>query len=415
MSGPVSRGAILGALLKKELIAYSRDKLYLFLTLLTLVFVVVIFWVVPDTVEESLTLAVSPPVQTLIEDGVETFRAMGATEEQLAELRQTDLAEGEEGLALVEFENEADMTAVIEGTLEAWRTGEGELVLRDREAGEEKPTDAERVRVDIGIAFPETFISDVATGKEGVWVTVYSDAAVPEEIQGAMTSFVREAAYQLAGKQLPVEMPDEDTIVLGTDRMGDQVSMRDKLIPMLAFMMLLIETFSMASLISVEVLQRTVTAVLVTPARVVDFLTAKTIFGTGLALSQGLIVLALVGAFTAQNWWLLLITMLIGAMMFTGVAMVVGAAGKDFLGQLFYAMLFTVPLLIPAFSVLFPGSAATWVRVLPTFPLLDALVNITIYDAVWADVWRSFALGAAWLVVLFGAGLLVLKRKVESL
>jgi ABC-2 type transport system permease protein len=163
------------------------------------------------------------------------------------------------------------------------------------------------------------------------------------------------------------------------------------------------------------VLQRTVTAVLVTPARVVDFLTAKTIFGTGLALSQGVIVLALVGAFTAQNWWLLLITMLIGAMMFTGVAMVVGSAGKDFLGQLFYAMLFTVPLIIPAFSVLFPGSAAAWVKAMPTFPVLDALVNITIYEAVWSEVWRSFALGAAWVVVLFGAGLLVLKRKVESL
>ncbi|MFU8891167.1 MAG: ABC transporter permease [Anaerosomatales bacterium] len=415
MSRTVSRGEILGALLKKELIAYSRDKLYLFLTLLTLVFVVGLFWVIPDSVEESITLGVAPPVQTLVDEGIETLRALGATDEQLAELREADLAEGEEGFSVVEFESAEQMAAVIEGTLQAWRTDEGELVLRDREAGEDRPADAERVPVDIGIAFPPSFIGDVATGAEGVSVTVYSDAAVPEEIQGAMTSFVREMAYEFAGRELPVAMPDEETIVLGTDRAGDQVSMREKLIPMLAFMMLLIETFAMASLISVEVLQRTVTAVLVTPARVIDFLTAKSIFGTGLALSQGLIVLALIGAFTAQNWWLLLITMLLGAMMFTGVAMIVGAAGKDFMGQLFYAMLFTVPLLIPAFSVLFPGSAAAWVRVLPTFPLLDALVNITIYEAVWADVWRSFALGAAWLVVLFGAGLVILKRKVESL
>lgn len=415
MSTPVSRGALIAALLKKELLAYSRDKLYLFLTLLTLVFVVVIFWVVPDTVEESITLAVTPPVETLLADGVDALRELGATDEQLAELQEADLTEGEEGLALVEFETAEDLAAVVEGDLEAWRTDSGQLILRDREAGDEKPEDAERLSIDIGIAFPRGFIGDVATGQEGIKVTVYSDAAVPEEIQGAMTSFVREAAYQLAGKQLPVEMPDEDSIVLGTDRMGDQVSMREKLIPMLAFMMLLIETFAMASLISVEVLQRTVTAVLVTPVRVIDFLTAKTIFGTGLALVQGLIVLAFIGAFTAQNWWLLLITMLIGALMFTGVAMIVGAAGKDFLGQLFYAMLFTVPLLIPSFSVLFPGSAAAWVKVLPTYPILDALVNITIYDAVWADVARSFAFGAAWVVVLYGAGWLTLKRKVESL
>ncbi|MDP2401209.1 MAG: hypothetical protein Q8M66_04455, partial [Actinomycetota bacterium] len=317
MSSPVSRGEIVTALLKKEFVAYSRDKLYLFLTLLTLVAVVSIFWIIPDSVDESITLAVTPPVQTVLDDGAEALRAMGATDEQLAEIRDADLSEAEEGLELVEFESAEDMAAVIEGRLEAWRTEAGELVLRDR-AADEKPADARKLSVGIGIAFPDGFIGDVAAQRKGVTVTVYSDAGVPDEIRGAMTSFVREAAYQLAGRQLPVEMPDEETIVLGTDRVGDQVSMREKLIPMLAFMILLMETFSMASLISVEVLQRTVSAVLVTPARIGDVLAAKSIFGTGMALFQGLLVLGLIGAFTASNWWLLLITMFIGAMMFTG-------------------------------------------------------------------------------------------------
>jgi ABC-2 type transport system permease protein len=189
-------------------------------------------------------------VQTLLDEGVDTLSAMGATDEQLAELAGCRAGRGRGGHLTREFGSEADMAAVIEGTLEAWRTDDGELVLRDREAGEDRPEDAERVRVDIGIAFPDTFIGDVATGAEGITVTVYSDAAVPRRYEGAMTSFVREMAYQFAGRQLPVEMPDEDTIVLGTDRVGDQVSLRDKLIPMLAFMMLLIETFAMASLIS---------------------------------------------------------------------------------------------------------------------------------------------------------------------
>ncbi|MDZ4178853.1 MAG: ABC transporter permease [Coriobacteriia bacterium] len=414
MSSPVSRGEIVTALLKKEFVAYSRDKLYLFLTLLTLVAVVSIFWIIPDSVDESITLAVTPPVQTVLDDGAEALRAMGATDEQLAEIRDADLSEAEEGLELVEFESAEDMAAVIEGRLEAWRTEAGELVLRDR-AADEKPADAGKLSVGLGLALGDGFIGDVAAQRKGVTVTVYSDAGVPDEIRGAMTSFVREAAYQLAGRQLPVEMPDEETIVLGTDRVGDQVSMREKLIPMLAFMILLMETFSMASLISVEVLQRTVSAVLVTPARIGDVLAAKSIFGTGMALFQGLLVLGLIGAFTASNWWLLLITMFIGAMMFTGVAMIVGSAGKDFMGQLFYSMMLTIPLIIPAVSVLFPGSAATWVKLIPTFPVLDALVNISIYEAAWPDVWRSFALGAGWVVVLFGLGMVALKRKVESL
>jgi ABC-2 type transport system permease protein len=415
MSRTVSRGAIIAALLKKELVAYSRDKLYVFLTLLTLVAVVALFWLLPDSVDESITLAVSPPVSVLVEDARDALIAMGATDEQLAELDELDLAEGEEGIALVEFEAADQMAAVIEGSLEAYRTDDGVLILRDKAAGEDKPEDAHRVRVDVGIGFPETFITDVATGRQGVTVTVYEDAAVPEEIQGAMRSFVREMAYQFAGVEPPVTFADEEGMVLGEDRAGNQVTMREKMRPMLAFMILLMETFSMASLISVEVLQRTVTAVLVSPAKVTDFLAAKSIFGTALGLTQGMIVLALVGALTATNWPLLLVTVLIGAVMFTGVAMVVGSAGKDFMGQLFYAMMLTVPLIIPAFSVLFPGSAAVWVQAIPTYPVLDALVGVTIYGQGWAEVWRSLLLATGWLVVLFGIGLFTLKRKVESL
>jgi ABC-2 type transport system permease protein len=185
--------------------------------------------------------------------------------------------------------------------------------------------------------------------------------------------------------------------------------------PMLIFMMLLMETFAMSSLVSTEVLQRTVTAVLVTPAKVGDFLAAKTIFGTMLALTQALIILLIVGGLTASNWSLVLTVILMGAVMFTGVALLVGAAGKDFMGQLFYAMLFVIPMIIPSFSVLFPGTASVWVQAIPTYPIIDVLVGSTTYGATWADSWAPLGYAAVWLVVLYGAGLFALKRKVESL
>jgi len=415
MSRPISRPAIVVALLKKELKAYSRDKIYLFLTLMVLVLIPILYTFMPDTVEEQISLAVSPPVSSMVEQARDTLAQMGVSDEQLAQLDEADLAEEQEGLLLVEFDNEEDMQQVVEGTLEAWRTDDGDLVLRDPDADEDKPENAEKLNLDIGIAFPADFITDVAAGQEGVTVTVYSDAAVPEEIQNAMTSFVREAAYQLAGRELPVNMADDESIVLGPDRAGDQVSLKDKLRPMLIFMVLLMETFSMASLVSTEVLQRTVTAVLVTPVKIGDFLLAKTIFGTVMSLGQGLIVLLLVGGLTAENWSLVMTVLLMGAMMFTGVALYVGAAGKDFMGQLFYTMLVTVPLLIPSFSVMFPGTAATWVRVIPTYPIIDTLVGAFNYGATWSDQAGSLAYAAVWLVILFGAGLFALKRKVESL
>jgi ABC-2 type transport system permease protein len=415
MSRPISRPEIVWALLKKELTAYSRDIVFLVLTLVMLVAVPFVFHALPDSVDEAITLAVYPPVTEMLGDARETLAGMGVTDEQLAELDDIDLAAGEEGLALIEFEREEQLRGVIEGSLELWETEGGEVVFRDKEAGDKKPKDAGRIKPDIGVAFPDDFIAGVAAGKSDLSVTVYSQAGVGEEIQGAMQSFVREAAYEIAGRELPVGLPAEETIVLGEDRTGDQVTMQERMRPMLLFMVLLMETFSMASLVSTEVLQRTVTAVLVTPARVGDFLAAKTIFGTFMSLSQALIILAFIGGLTAQNWSLVLTVLVMGAIMFTGIALFVGSAGKDFMGQLFYAMLLTVPLLIPAFSVMFPGSAAPWVKVLPSYPIIRVLVDATAYGGTWADSWGLLAYAALWLAILYVAGLLTLKRKVETL
>ena len=65
--------------------------------------------------------------------------------------------------------------------------------------------------------------------------------------------------------------------------------------------------------------------------------------------------------------------------------------------------------------MLFPGTAATWVRVIPTYPIINVLDGAINYGATWADSWQSLAYAAVWLVVLFGAGVFALKRKVESL
>lgn len=415
MSRTVSRPAIVGALLKKELNAYSRDKIYLFLTLLVLVAFPIVFRFLPSSVDESITLAVSPPITSMIDEARSSLKAIGATDEQLAELDDADLSQEQDGLSLVEFDDAEEMRKVIEGTLEAWRTDSGELIVRDKDADTKKPENAEKLNLDIGISFPTGFITDVAAGKENLRVTVFADADVPEEIRGAMASFVREAAYQLAGRQLPVNMPDDSSIVLGQDRAGDQITLQEKMRPMFLFMILLMETFSMSSLVSTEVLQRTVTAVLVTPAKVGDFLLAKTIFGTFMSLGQGLLMLLLIGGLTRENWSLVLVVLLMGAMMFTGVALFVGAAGKDFMGQLFYSMLVVIPLIIPSFSVLFPGTAAAWVRALPTYPIINILVGAFNYGATWSESIASLAYAAVWLVVLFAAGLFALKRKVESL
>lgn len=414
MSGQISHLRLLLAMLKKDLRVYSRNMVYLFLTILSLGFFVAIYWLVPDTVEEELALAITPPLSTLIGEGREELRRHGFPAHALEMLEELETSFAEDGLVLIELENEGLLVKVIERKLEVYRSEEGQFVLHDPGGDQGRPEASEKVRPEIGISFPAKFIAEAMLGHTPQ-VVVYADAGAPEEIKNAMQGFVREVAYELSGHPLPVEMPPEDMIILGTDRLGDQISTRARMKPLIAFFMMMMETFALASLISNEVLQRTVTALLVTPLRVWHFLLAKTLFGTALAVSQALLILLLIGAFTASNWSLLLVIVLLGAFLFTAVAMLVGSAGKDFIGQLMFSMLFLIPLMIPAFAVLFPGSVAPWVRLLPSYPVVRLLFDVTIHEILWVDALVPMIYAFSWALFLYAAGLVVLKRKVERL
>lgn len=414
MVNRISTGELLISVLKKDARVYSRNIIYLFLTILSLVIFVAIFWIVPDSVDEELPFAITPPLSVIFAESKEALVAAGIPLEDAALLAELESTFAEEGLQLIEFSGEDELKQAINGELLVYKTAEGSYIFLDPELDEKAPKGADKVSLGVGISFPPDFFGEVLMQRKPQ-VTLYADAAVPEEIRGAMQGFVRELAFMLAGKELPVELPPEDTIILGRDRMGDQISMRSRMRPLIAFFIMMMETFALASLISNEVLQRTVTALLVTPLRVGHFLMAKTIFGTILAISQALVVLALVGAFTAANWHLLLVTVLLGSLLFTAVAMLVGAAGKDFIGQLMFSMLFLIPLMIPSFAVLFPGSVAGWVRILPSYPIVRLLYDVTIYESLWADSLPALGYAALWVVVLYTIGLLVLKRKVATL
>lgn len=396
MSSRASRVAIVAAIVRKDFKEFARDRLYIRLSIVGLVFFALTYYLVPDTVDETITLGIH---QTGMDTLVDSFRA-GAG------------AAG--GLDLVALDTADHLGAAVAGDLDVYRTSAGGIVLVGPGAQPTAPKGAQKLALTIGIAFPDRFLESTAAGERPT-VTVYTDAAVAPEITSAMTSFVREIAYSITGDALPVTPTAQGAAILGPDRVGDQVSLRDKLRPMLAFFVLMIETFALSWLIASEILDRTVTAVLVTPARVGDFLAAKTICGAVLAGGQALILLLVVRSFTTGGWSILLATVLLGAVMFTGIAMITGSAGKDFIGTLFYNMLFIVPLMVPAFSVLFPGTAAPWVKVMPSYPIIDTLTQVTAHGAGWSEVAGGLGLALAWVAVLYVAGLLTLRRKVRTL
>ncbi len=409
MSRPVSHLSIVRSILVKDLKEYGRDKLWAFLTVLVLVAFIVMYWVLPNSVDETITVAISPSFETMVETAADTAGAevdSDRLDELVAGLEQ------EQGLAIVSVESAANIEALVAGDATAYVDGSQTIVVPK---GARPPQGMQKADVNIGIVFPDDFLAATASG-EKTTVQVFVDATVPEEIRVAMVGIVGEFAYAVAGDALPVAVPgpEEVYVVLGQDRLGDQVTPRESFRPLLAFMVLLMEGLVMSALIAKEIQQRTVSALLVTPATTGDVLAAKGIAGALSGLAQAVVLLAATGSLSVEPA-LVLTLMLLGAVMVSGVSMIAGSAGKDFIGTLFYGMLFMIPLLIPAFATIFPGSASAWVRVLPSYPMVQGLVNVATYGDGWSDTLPSLGALAAWCAGLFVVGWFILKRKVETL
>ncbi len=359
-----SRIGIIAAVIRKDARLMFREFIFVFMTILSIVFFVAMFWLLPKNVDETISLGVNG--------------------------------------------------TGVEAALSALAGGQGEgLGISWYESSDELKTAVSDKDVEIGLSFPDGFIQSIRSGNQ-VTVTIFARPNLPPEITEAMSSFVREASYALAGFSLPVSEPDEELVILGIDRAGEQLSIRDRLKPLYAFVLLIMEAIALGALIASEIQQRTVTAILATPARLSDVLAAKGVIGTLLAFSEAALVLLLIRGFGPAPG-IVLVALFLGAIMVTGVAMIAGSAGKDLVGTMLLGMIFLIPLTIPAFAVLIPGTAASWVRALPSYGLVQAVVGTSFYGYGWGEAARYLLTLAAWCVVFAAAGILVLRRRVKTL
>ncbi|HZJ48126.1 MAG TPA: ABC transporter permease, partial [Acidimicrobiia bacterium] len=263
----MNRGRIIWAIVRKDAAQMSRDRFFVFITILGLAAYIALFWALPNTVDETIRLGVHG----------------AGTETLLTAL------DGQDGLALMNFDTSAALQTAVENK-------QDKLVA--------------------GIDFPDDFLGAVAAGQQTT-VKVFVSADTPAEIRNAMSSMVRELAYLVAGSQPPVSTPAEEEVILGPDRAGDQVSMQERMRPLLAVFALMMEMFALAALIAQEIRARTVTAVLVTPARTSDFLAAKTVLGTGLAFTEVALLMVAIRSFGSHPL-VLVVALFLGALLVTG-------------------------------------------------------------------------------------------------
>jgi ABC-2 type transport system permease protein len=381
MSAP-SRAGIIAAIVAKDLRSFAADRLWVVLTPFSMLFAVGAVWLAPGQVNDSWTLGLSPP---------ESAALMTALESE----------DSDEGFVMVPFESADRLAAAIGGELD------------DASEAEEQ--------VKLGIAFPEDFAGALRAG-EPTTIEVIVNAGTPPALQQAIAGEGREVAFALQAAvrgedpmaNMPVVLPEEGSNILGEDRTADLVPMRDRLRPMMAFMMMMVVCMGLAGLVAAELEHRTVTAMLVTPVRTSDVLAAKTAVGMLIGASQGLLFLLLTRGF-GDHPWLSCLLIGLGAALLAPLGLIAGAAGKDFMTTLFLGLALMVPMLVPAFAVLFPGSHPLWVKAMPSYGMIDAMMDVGAYGRGPADVVGHVAASVGWIAVLMGTSLVVLRRRVEAL
>jgi ABC-2 type transport system permease protein len=347
---------IIGALVSKDLSLFFRKKGILAITVLGLVFYLIIYFVLPDTVSETLKIGVYGP-------------GLPPVFEQLPE----------EGLEVT--------------------------VVNSEEKLKDNVADGDYIA---GIVLPEDLLNKLNSGDQSE-IRLYLTPDAPEEIETAMKTLVNEMAYLITGETLNVDITQE---VLGQDLLGTPVPPRDRMRPLLAVMIIFMEMLGLANLLTEEVERRTAQALLVTPATVIDVFTAKSIAGIGLAFVQAVLVMIIVGGMNI-NPILILVALLLGAVLVTGLSFLISAFAKDFLSVLAWSVPFLVILFIPALGVLIPGAITGWVKIIPSYYLVDTIHRVANYGSGWGDVWGSLMILLGFAAVIIAAGILVLRRKLQ--
>jgi ABC-2 type transport system permease protein len=346
---------IVAALVRKDVALFLRNKFFVVVTALGLVAYIVIYFVMPGSVDETLEMGLYAPgeVPPVLED-----------------------VQGK-GLEIEEVDSEEALRqAVVAGRYVA------------------------------GVALPPDFMDQLRSDQRPI-ISVYFALDTPDEVKKAVQSLIEELAYIQTGRPLPVEISQE---IIGVDMAGRQIPPRDRLRPVFAVLLLITETLFLATLISEEVERRTIQALLVTPAKVRDLLGAKGVVGVSLAFSEALLFMAIVGGLATQPLPIV-VALLLGGVLVTGISFLLATMGKDMMSVMAWGIPVVVVLIIPAVSVLFPGAMTGWIKVIPSYYLVDTVNQAANFGGGWGDVWINLLALMAFGLAFFWIGSVVLVRR----
>ena len=348
-------GRLVGVLVAKDISLYFRNRFFAFITVLGLVAYIAIYFLLPTTVDEELEVAFYAP------------EVPGALGEALAE----------EGVALNSFDSEAALQqAILDGDYQ------------------------------IGLSLPPEAMQKIAQGEKG-HVKLFLASELPDEWRGTAEILLRELGFMISGQPLNLET---DVQVMGPNLIGEALAPRQRILPLLAVVLLFMEMIGLASLIGGEVAAGTLQAVLITPVTTPTLFVSKAVTGVGLAFMQSVFLLAITGGLN-QEPLLMLTALLLGSLLVTGIAFLVATTGHDMVSVMAAGIPVILVMFLPALNVLLPGIVSTWIRAIPSYYLVETVHRVMNLNATWGDVWGNLLILLGFSLSILALGVLALRRK----
>lgn len=246
--------------------------------------------------------------------------------------------------------------------------------------------------LDAGLVLAEWFDQAVRSGaRPPLEFYVGGESLASDRIILAITTI--DLIREVEGTTPPV---DVEVVTIGEE--GLPISVR--LVPFIVMYSLLIAGVFLPSFsIADEREKRTLDALIVTPIRLSEVVTAKGILGFVLAMAMAIVTLWLNDALAAQPLALLVVLVVAGILL-VEIGLIYGAASKNVTGVFTLIKGTGVILLGPAVFYLFPDWPQWIARLFPTYWVINPVYEVTINNAGLADVWVELAIGLGIALVL---------------
>lgn len=343
-------------LIAKDFKLFSRNKFFSVMTIFGIIFYIVFYFIMPDTVDETIEIGFyAPPAFNMFNENIE------------------------EGLIIRNMKTEDELKQAVTGK-----------------------------ELHIGISIPEDIQKSLISGKKPQ-IFVYYSSDISDEIKEMYTILIGEMINEMSGFKIDI---DQVEIVLGPDMGGKQIPYRDRMLPLFAVMLLVTETLGLANLITSELEDGTIQALLTTPMKVTDLFFGKGVSGVFLTFSPAVLLMIITGSLT-QNVSLIITSLLLGSIMVTGLAFFIASISKDMMSVMAWGTLLMIVLFIPAFTVIFPGPVSGWIKVIPSFFLVDTLHRAVNFDIGWSGNLNNIMFLIGFNIVFVFLGIITLKRKVK--